>query len=139
MLGKSSFGLLPPSFANSLRSIWRMKSFSLIQTGIADKKALQPPRGEAVIGLEQPLELEVGLVVKGDRGEVGELQAGFVQDIGDRMAREGGILLLAGKPLLVGGRDDFPVHDQGGGAVVVKGGDAENCFRHWPSLRRPRR
>ncbi len=49
------------------------------------REAFQPPRGEAVIGLKQSLELQVGLVVKRDGLDVRKLQTGLVEDIGDRM------------------------------------------------------
>ena len=45
-------------------------SFSLIQTGIAARKERRPRGREGVVGLEQPLELEEGLVVEGDRLEL---------------------------------------------------------------------
>jgi hypothetical protein len=35
-------------------------------------------------------------------------------------------VLLAGEPLLLGRGDDLAVHQQGGGAVVIKSGEAEN-------------
>ncbi len=39
------------------------------------EEAPQAPGGEAVVGLQQPLELEVGLVVKGHRGRFAQLEA----------------------------------------------------------------
>jgi hypothetical protein len=52
------------------------------------------PRGrEGEVGLEQPLELEERLVVEGDVVDVGQLDAGLVEAVLDR--------LLPGKPEIV--------------------------------------
>jgi hypothetical protein len=39
-------------------------------------------------------------------------------------------MLLAGEALFLGGGDDLAVNEQGGGAVVIKGGKTENRFGH---------
>ena len=92
------------------------------------QKAPEPPGGKPVVGLQQALELEVGLVIEGHGAQVGEPQARLRHDIGQGIGREGGVVLLAGEPLLLGRGDDLAVHQEGGGAVVIKGGETENRF-----------
>src|SRR5262245_11672689 len=84
-------------------------------------------RREREISLQQAFELEERLVV--EHGVVDVVQSGSrgFQTIAERMVREAGIVLLAREALLLGGRDDAAVLDQGGRAVVVERREPENA------------
>src|SRR5262249_2948973 len=83
-------------------------------------------RRECQIGLEQALELEEGLVVENDVVHVLDRDAAGGEAIVDRPGGKIGIVPLARKPLFLGRGNDLAVAHQGGGAVVVEGGEPEN-------------
>jgi len=78
-------------------------------------------------GGQEAGELGDGFVVKSHGIE---LLAGFhpcrLETIGDGSKGKPLVMLFPRKPLLLGGSDDFPVLDKGGGAVVIKCADPEN-------------
>jgi hypothetical protein len=55
-----------------------------------------------------------------------QADAGFVQAIFQRIVGETGIVLLAREAFLLRGGDDLAVTQQGGGAVVIEGGNTED-------------
>ena len=89
-----------------------------------------------MIGFKQALELDVGLVIERHGREVAEIEAGLSEDIIDGVQRKAGIVLAAGKALLLGRGHELPVTEQCGGTVVVKSGYAEDAIGHgrWRSL-----
>ncbi len=89
-------------------------------------EGLEAPRREAHIGFQQALELEEGLVVEGYMIDILQADAGFVQAIFQRIVGETGIVLLAREAFLLRGGDDLAVTQQGGSAVVIEGGNAED-------------
>jgi len=48
------------------------------------------------------------------------------------MMGEARVVLLAGEALLLGRRDDAPVIEQTGSAVVIEGGDAQDAHARLP-------
>src|SRR5262249_48090098 len=89
-------------------------------------------------GLDQPLELEEGLVVERDEVELVHREARLRQAIGYGVGGIAAVVLLAREALLLRGGAPFAVADEGRGAVVVEGGYSENvheaplssaCFR----------
>ena len=96
---------------------------------MAIRKLRQAPGREAVVGLQQPFELEIGLIVEGHRGEVAQLQPRLRHDIGQGVGRKVRVVLLAGEALFLGRGDDLAVHQDGRGAVVIEGGKPENGVR----------
>jgi len=54
--------------------------------------------GQAVIGLQQALELEDGFVVKGHGGKVGRPQAGFGQHVSRCLGEKARVVLLPSEP-----------------------------------------
>ena len=83
-----------------------------------------------MVGFQQALEFQVRLVVKGNRCEVVQCQAGFVQYVFDCLAGKGTVVLFARKAFLVSGSHDLAIQDQCGSTVVVKCRQPQNCFRH---------
>jgi hypothetical protein len=94
--------------------------------GNCHRERPQTAGGKGQVGLEQSFELEKGLVVEDNMINPVQADTGLAQAVPDRVTREGGIVLLAREPLLLGRGHDPAVLDQGGGAVVVKGGDPQN-------------
>jgi hypothetical protein len=78
-----------------------------------------------MIGFQQSLELEEGLVVERDLIHLGKRNAGLGQAIVQRVERKSGVVLLAREALFLCGSDDVAVLEQGGRAVVVIGGKAQ--------------
>ena len=76
---------------------------------------------ERVVGLEQPLELEEGLVVEGDRLQLLEGGARGVETVADGVRGERGVVLAARETLFLRRRDDLAAVDQRRRGVVVKG------------------
>ena len=79
-----------------------------------------------VVGLQQAFELEKGLVVEDDAFDLIETDTGFGQTVSNCLLGKAGVVFLPAKALLLGGRDDVAILNQGGGAVVIEGGDAED-------------
>ncbi len=69
----------------------------------------QAARGEREVRFEDAVELEQGLVVKGDRIELVGAEASLFQAELNRPLGEGGVVALAGEALLLGGSDDLTV------------------------------
>src|SRR5262245_65278783 len=84
-------------------------------------------RRERQIGLQQAFELKERLVVEHDIVDVVQSSSRGLQTIAERMMREAGIVLLAREALLLGRRDDATILDEGGRAIVVECGEAENA------------
>ena len=110
----------------------------LAQQALLEQLLLEPhrqrhaERAEALgrerqVGLEQALELQKRLVVEGDPIDLVEVDPPFLQAVRERVLGEGGIVLLAREPLLLGGGDELAVHQQRGRAVVVERRQAENA------------
>ena len=106
-----------------------LKELFLDPKGYGHTERAEAPGGHSHIGFQQPLELEKGLVVKDYPVEIGRGQAAGLQAVVDGALGIAGVILLAGKAFLLGGRNDAPVHDQGGGAVVIKGRQAKDTHR----------
>src|SRR2546426_4064448 len=88
-------------------------------------------RRDAKIGLEDPLELEQGLVIEADVGKIGRSDAGGPQAVFGGTRRERRVPLLTAETLLLCSRDNLPVPQQAGGAVVVECGDTQDVgVRH---------
>src|SRR4030095_1970468 len=92
------------------------------------------------IRLEEPTEGQDGVVVVGDAAQIGRLDACFLQAESDGGGGEALITLAAGKPLLLGRRDQLPIPQEAGRAVVIEGGDPQDISRHqglpnrdWPT------
>src|SRR6185503_17889648 len=107
------------------------------QQGLLEQLLLQPQRHghaegveaarrEGEVGLEQPLELQERLVVRGGVVDVGQLDAGLAEAVVDRLLREGRVVLLAGEALFLSGGNELAVLDQRGSAVVIEGGDPQD-------------
>ena len=86
-------------------------------------------RSKGQVGFEQTLELEEGLFVEDDRGEIGSLDARRFKAIADGTFREALVMFLAGEPLLLRRGDDLPVPHQRCRAVMVKSGNAKSVRR----------
>ena len=93
------------------------------------QEGLEAARGDAEVRLENPFELDQGLVVKPDVVEVVDADSAFAQAVRHGPFRKGGVALLPGEPLLGAGRDNLAIAQQAGGAVVVKGRDPESMHR----------
>src|SRR5256885_14157653 len=103
------------------------EQFSLHPQRAGHPKLCEPARCDAELRLEYPLELEKGLVVKPDEGEVGGRDpARGLEAIPGGLERKRRVPLLASEALLLRGCDDFAVPQEAGGAVVVEGGDAKD-------------
>ena len=83
-------------------------------------------RRDGQVRLEDPLELEEGLVVEADDVDVLNGDAGVFQAEVDGTGREGRIALHAREALFLACRDDFAVPEESGGTVVVVRRDAED-------------
>src|SRR5688500_7427457 len=94
----------------------------------------EPARCDSYIRFENPLELEQWLVVEPYICEVAGGDAGRLEAVRDCRLREAGIALFAGKPLLLGGRDDFTVPQQAGGAIVIESRNPQDVRRHQDRL-----
>src|SRR5262245_40285156 len=84
-------------------------------------------RRERQIGLQQAFELEERLVIEHDIVDVVQSGSCGLQAVAERVMREAGIVLLAREALLLGGRDDAAVLDEGGCAVVIECREPENA------------
>ncbi len=102
--------------------------------GQSHQEELEAARRVGDVGLEDAVELEERLVVEGDQVELAGGDPAFLQAVVDGVLREVEVVLLAREALFLGGRDDAPVLDEAGGAVVVESGDSENVhlFRALP-------
>src|SRR5215475_49055 len=84
-------------------------------------EALEPVRRVCEIGLEQPIKLPEGLLVKDDVVEIIRSEPGFFHAVLDGVRGESRVVLLAGEALLLRRCHDLAVDDEGRGAVVVEG------------------
>src|SRR5262245_45990053 len=94
-----------------------------------DRHAERPKAGrrDREIGLQQAFELEERLVVEHDVVDVVQSGSRGLQTVAERMMREAGVVLLAREALLLGGRDDAAMLDEGGRAVVIECRESENA------------
>ena len=92
--------------------------------GNGHQEAAQALRREAVVGLQEALELEDGLVVKGHRAQVGQMKARLLHHVAHGLGRIAGIVLLPGKPLLLGRGNNLAVRQKDCGAVVIERGNS---------------
>ena len=76
----------------------------------------------AEIGFQQALELDQRFVIENDVVQVMHTDTALRQAVVDCVGGESRIMLLAGKPLFLCGRDHLAVAQQGCRAVVVVGG-----------------
>ena len=95
----------------------------------AHQEQAEARRGVRDVRLEQPVELEQGLVVEGDEVEILGAQPGLGQAEIHGVLREAVIVLLAREALLLHRGDDLAVAHQAGRAVVIKGRDPEDVHR----------
>src|SRR6185437_1432043 len=78
------------------------------------------------VGLEDAVEFLERLVVEADVREIGRADPRLREAVGDGLLGKGVVVTNAGEAFLLGGGHDLAVPDQGGRAVVVEGGDAED-------------
>src|SRR5215510_4083172 len=88
------------------------------------------PRREAEIGLEEPFELDEGLVVEGDEAEIPQSHAGLAEAVLYRVDREPRVVPHTGEALLPGRDHHFPVGQEARRALVVIGGNTEDVAAH---------
>jgi hypothetical protein len=86
----------------------------------------QPARRQRKIVFQKPFELKKRLFVENRGIHFVLLQARRFQTVTHGVSRKPGIVLLAGKALLLRGGHNLAVPNEGGGAVVVESGDTEN-------------
>ena len=99
----------------------------LIQPGRhRPQEAFQPQRRDGQRGFQQPRELRDGFVIKDDRVQVGGEQSGVLEAKPDRAERKPLVILEAREAFLLRGRHDLSITQQGGGRIVVVGGDAQD-------------
>ena len=122
----------------SIAAAWRERRQRLLEARLLEQLLLDPHRhrhaegGEALrgvgeIGLEQALELDERLLEEDDVVDVVEVDLPGLETVPIAWSGKPAIVLLAGEALLLRGRDDAAVLDEGGRAVVIKG--AENPSR----------
>src|SRR5206468_5942758 len=90
------------------------------------QEGAEPARRDAAVVLEQALELEQRLVVEADVVELFRPELPLREAVGDGVAREGGVVLLAREALLLRRRHDLAVADEARRRVVIVGRDAED-------------
>lgn len=84
-------------------------------------EGLEPSWGEGEESLENSIESEEWLFVKGDGGELSRLNSGELKAPGGRLGRESVVPFDSGESLFLGCRDDFGAADEASGTVVVEG------------------
>jgi len=89
-----------------------------------------PARREPEVGLEQALEFQKRLVVKGDMTQLLERHAALPQAVTHGVPREAGVMFPASEALFLRRGDDLSVSQKAGGAVVVVGRDTQNVHGH---------
>ncbi len=87
----------------------------------------EPARGEGEIRLEEPLEFQERLVVKDDVIQLVHRDPALAEAILDGVPRKARVVLGPAEALFLGRGHDPAVVDEGGGAVVVEGGDAKDA------------
>ena len=106
-----------------------LKQFLLQPERDRHLEGAESARGKRDVGLQQPLEFEERLVVEHDVIELVGRNAGFCKAIGDGVVRKRGVMLSAGKTLLLRGGDDPAVIDQRCRAVMIECGNTEDPHR----------
>ena len=94
-------------------------------------EGFETDRRVAQIGLEQPIELEQGLVVETDIVQIFRRQSGLLQAVLNRILREGMVMLLTRETLFLRRRHDPPIDHQSRCGVVVEGRYPENGGAHF--------
>ena len=95
----------------------------------SEPEAAEPRRRVCQVGFQKALELDERFLVKNDVIHVLQLATGFFEAVADRVDGKPGVVLLAGKALLLGRADNPAVFNQGSGGIVVKRGNAENLHQ----------
>ena len=90
------------------------------------KKAFKPFWREGMISFKEPLEFEERLFIKSNGRHRFRCDSRFLENVVNRPSRKSGIMLLSGKPLLLGSRDDLAVNDNRCGTVVIISRYAQN-------------
>src|SRR5947208_3637897 len=90
------------------------------------EKGAKPARGDAAVALEESFEFEERLVVEADVIELARRELPFAEAVGDRVLREGSVVLLAREALFLRRGHDLAVADEARRRVVVVGRDAED-------------
>src|SRR5207245_805361 len=83
-------------------------------------------RGDAEVGLQDPLELEERLVVEPDVRQVRRPDPRCLEAVLHGVLWERRLAFPPSEALFLGSGDNLPVAQQAGGAVMVEGGDAED-------------
>ena len=94
------------------------------------EKADETAGRKRVVGLEEALEFQKGLFVKGDGRKVFEVEAGLLQNVAAGIDRKGGVVLFPSEALFLGSSDNLAVDEERGGAVVIERGNAKDRFFH---------
>jgi len=95
--------------------------------GPGERELGESPRRDRQEGLQNPVEFEDRLLVEPHGREVGGADAALAQAVLHGAGRKPGVALLASEPLLGCGGDDFPIHEQRRGAVVIVRRDTEDA------------
>ena len=64
-----------------------------------------------------------------------DFDAALVQTVFGGVLREMKVVFDAGESFFLSGRDDFSIHHQSGGGIMIKGGNPQYC-RHFDSRKR---
>jgi hypothetical protein len=86
----------------------------------------QSDRSIRQVGFEQTIKLEERLVVKDNVVELPRSKARFPEAVVCGVLWEVGVVLDAGESFLLCCRDDLAITQQGGGAVVIEGREAQD-------------
>lgn len=135
VFGKKQFGFARPQSGNSVMEHFPHEQLFLNPDGNGLRETFKSPRREGVVGFQKPLELEIGLVVKGHAVQIADRQSAFFQTVPGREVRKFAGVFFARKPLFVRRGDNFAVHKERGCAVVVISGYAQNGARHTKLLK----
>ncbi len=89
------------------------------------RKRAKPTRSQREIGLEEALEFQERLIIEYEIIDVIDVHSSCIETVSHRVARETLVMPDAGKPLLLGGRNDLSVANQRRGAVMIEGRNAK--------------
>ncbi len=115
------FPLSVPQFLHFLADEALEEDLFLDPDGDGREEGLQAPGGEDVVGLQEALELEKGLVVEDDGLQVLEADGSLLQAVAGGVGGKARIVLLPREALLLGGGDDPAVFYDGRRGIVIKG------------------
>ena len=97
-----------------------MNSFSLIQTGMAERKLRKPRGANAWYVSSNRSNLRYGFVVERNCAEVSGLESGLFQNIGGSVVRKGRVMLFARETFLVCRGNNLAVQQQSRCTVMIK-------------------